>query len=260
MKISVKVMTMTLAMVLTVAFAYAQPRGGEGQRGGDPTERAKQQTERLTTELGLDAKQVKKMAAINLKYAQKQQEMRAVMQKQREAGQEMDREAIGSKIKEMRAAQEDEIKGVLTPTQIEKFNAIPKPERGGEGKPEAERKGKTGEKAKVEGKGKRKGGKQDAATRAKQQTQKMTEALELDAKQVKKMEAINLKYAKQQDEMRAKMQKEDADKEAMKSKMKSAKTAQESEIKAVLTPKQIEKFEAMKAERKGNSTAGSKKG
>jgi hypothetical protein len=250
MKFSVKVMMMTLAMVLTVALAYAQPRGGEGQRGGDPTERAKQETERMTTELGLDAKQAKKVEAINLKYAQKQQEMRAAMQKQREAGQEMDREAMGAKMKEMRAGQEDEIKGVLTPTQIEKFDAMPKPERGGKGKPEAEGKGKTGGKAKAEGKGKPEGEKQDAATRAKQQTQKMTEVLELDAKQVKKVEAINLKYAKQQEDMRAEMQKEGADKEAMKSKMKNARTAQESEIKAVLTPKQIEKFDAMKAEGK----------
>lgn len=250
MKISVKVMMMTLAMVLTVAFAYAQPRGGEGQRGGDPTEHAKQITERLTTELNLDAKQAKKVEAINLKYAQKQQELRAAIQKQREAGQEMDREAVGAKMKEMRTAQEEEIKSVLTPTQIEKFDAMPKPKRDGKGKPEAAGKGKTGGKTKADGKGKPEGVKQDAATRAKQQTQKMTEVLELDAKQVKKIEAINLKYAKQREEMRAEMQKEGANKEAMKTKIKNTRTAQEVEIKAVLTPKQIEKLEAMKTERK----------
>jgi hypothetical protein len=239
MKISVKVMMMTLVMVLTVAITYAQPNGKEGQRGGDPTERAKQITERLTTELNLDAKQAKKVEAINLKYAQKQQEMRAEMQKQREAGQKMDREAIGTKIKEMRTAQEEEIKSVLTPTQIEKFEAMPKPE--------------PGEKRKPEGKVKPESGKKDAAMRAKQQTQKMTEALELDDKQIKKVEAINLKYAKQQEELRTELQKENTDKEAIKAKIKTARTAQESELKAVLTPKQIEKFDAIKEERKGKT-------
>jgi hypothetical protein len=266
MKISMKVMMMTLAMVLTVAVAFAQPRGegqkAEGQRGGDPTERVKQETTRLTDELGLDAKQATKVEAINLKYAKQQQEMRAAMQKQREAGTEVDREAAGGKMKEMRAAQENEIKAVLTPTQIEKFDAMPKPERGGKGKAGEEGKGKTGGKGKVEGKGNPEGGKQDAATRGKQQTQKMTEALELDAKQATKVEAINLKYAKKQEEMRAEMQKEGADKEAMKGKMKTARTAQESEIKAVLTPKQIEKFEAMKVEgkEKAKTKAGGEKG
>lgn len=241
MKNVVKVLMMTLAMVLTVAMAYAQPNGGEGQRGGDPIERAKKQTEHLKTELGLDDKQAKKVEAINLKYAQKQQEMRAAMQKQREAGQEVDRAAVGDKMKEMRAAQEEEIKSVLTPTQIEKFDAMPKPERGGKGKME--------DKGKKEKAGK---GKHDAATRAKQQTTRMKEELELDEKQVKKVEAINLKYAKQQEEMRAEMQKENADKEAIKEKMKTARAAQEKELKAVLTPKQIEKFDALKAERKEN--------
>jgi hypothetical protein len=247
MKISGKVMMMTLAMVLTVAIAYAQPRGGDGQRGGDPTERAKMQTERLTTALELDAKQAEKVEAINLKYAKQQQEMRAAMQKQRETGQEIDRETVGVKMQEMRTAQEEEVKGVLTPTQIEKLDTI-KTERGGKGKPQE--KGKT----------QAQGGKKDAATRAKQQTQRMTKALELDAKQAKEAEAINLKYAIQLQEMRGAMQKEDIDKEAMKAKIKSARTAQESEIKGVLTPTQIEKLDAMKTEHKEKAKDRGKKG
>lgn len=140
MKISVKGMMMTLAMVLTIAFAYAQPRGG------NPIEQAKKETERLTAELELNAKQTKKVEAIKLKYAKQTQQMRAEMRERREAGEEMDKDAMRVKMQETRANHDEEVKSLLTPTQIEKFDAMPKPERGAKTRARKGKKGKNGQK------------------------------------------------------------------------------------------------------------------
>lgn len=146
MKITMKVMLMSLAMMLTAVLVNAQSGGGEGQRGGDPTERAKKETERLTTDLELTDKQAKKVEKINLKYANKMKTIRDEMMAKREAGEEVDREDMRGKMKDLRTAQTEEIKGVLTPTQIEKFDAMIE-ERQAKGK-KGRKKGKKGKKGK----------------------------------------------------------------------------------------------------------------
>lgn len=248
MKISVKVMLMSLAMIFATTLMNAQ-----GPRGGDPVERAKKMTEHLTSELELNTKQAKKVEAINLKYAKKQQEIRTAMRKKHEEGGEVDRELVKETMEKMRTDQEEEIKGILTPSQIQKFDAMPKGKKG------KQPKGKKSKGKKADGK-QPKNGKQKGASveeRAEKQTARLTEKLELNAKQASKIEAINLKYAKQQKEMRDyNKDASDADKAAMKERMKVMRQAQETEIKAVLTPEQSEKFDVLKAERKGKGKKG----
>ncbi|MFT6150327.1 MAG: Spy/CpxP family protein refolding chaperone [Saprospiraceae bacterium] len=144
MIISVKGMMMTLAMVLTIAFAYAQPQGGG--RGGNPVEQAKKETERLILELELNKKQTKKVEAINLKYAKEMQQIRTEIGERREAGEEIDRDAIRTKMQVIRTNHDEEVKSLLTPTQIEKFDAMLKPERGGKARAKRGKKGKKGQK------------------------------------------------------------------------------------------------------------------
>ncbi|MFK7945992.1 MAG: Spy/CpxP family protein refolding chaperone [Saprospiraceae bacterium] len=147
MKITMKVMLMSLAMVVMTVFVNAQPQGGPGgQRGGDLTERAKKETERLSTNLELTEKQTKKVEKINLKYAEQTKAIREQMMAKREAGEEINREDMREQMQTLRTAQADEIKGVLTPAQIEKFDAMME-ERKAKGQ-ERRKKGKKGKKGK----------------------------------------------------------------------------------------------------------------
>ena len=154
MKITMKVMLMTLAMVLTTVLVNAQPQGARGERGGDPTERAKKQTEHLTTKLELTDKQAAKIEKINLEYASKMTTMRDELKEKREAGEEIDRENVREQMKTMREAQAEEIKGVLTPAQIEKFDVIMEERKEkNEGRSRKGKKGKKGKAAKEQEEG-----------------------------------------------------------------------------------------------------------
>lgn len=250
-----KLMLMTLAMVITVAL-NAQPRG---QRGGNPTEQAKKQTEKMTAALELDAKQAKKVQEINLKYAKIQKERRDAMHKSNEAGQDIDHEAVKEEMKDMRAAQEEDIKSVLTPAQITKFDAMKEERQGKKGDSKTKKKGKKGKKAKGEKATKAaKGAKADVSARAKKQAERMATQLELTAEQTKKVEAINLKYAQKTQELR--QASKTAEAKPDKAAMKEIRQAQDAEIKSVLTPAQVEKLEAIKAERKEKKGKKGKKG
>lgn len=71
------------------------------------TERAEHQTVSMKHQLGLSEDQVEKVQAINLRYAEKLEAMRRTEDTQREA------------VKELSAARDEELKGVLTPEQME---------------------------------------------------------------------------------------------------------------------------------------------
>ncbi len=121
MKITMNAMLMSLAMVLMTVLVNAQPAP---QAMGTPAEQAKKQTEQLSVALELTKKQTKKVGEINLKYATEMRTMREEMRAKWEVGEEVSREDMREKMKTLVTARTEEIKGVLTPTQIEKFDVI----------------------------------------------------------------------------------------------------------------------------------------
>lgn len=98
-----------LATGMTVA-AHAQDKAAK-----TPQERAKVRTERMTKELALSPEQAAKVEAINAKYADKVDGLRA----EREA----DRTQERKEGKAMRDAHDVEMKAVLTPEQYAKWTA-----------------------------------------------------------------------------------------------------------------------------------------
>ena len=79
-----------------------------------------------------------------------------------------------------------------------------------------------------------------AADRAKQQTERMTKELGLNADQATKVEAINAKYAEKMDAMRADRKEKMAETKGKGAELNDARLA---EMKDVLTPEQYAKME-----------------
>ena len=103
-----KRMMIGMALALfTLGAAHAQDKQQK-----TPEERAKNQTERMTTELGLNADQAAKVEVINLKYAQQADKLRAEHK--------ADPTATKGKGSAMMDARMAELKGVLTPEQYAK--------------------------------------------------------------------------------------------------------------------------------------------
>lgn len=82
-------------------------------RGGSPEEMAKKQTEQMTTDLGLDESQTTTIGEINLKYAQKRNEIR-----KQGSG---DRNAMRENMTKMNDECKAEMKKVLTEEQYQKL-------------------------------------------------------------------------------------------------------------------------------------------
>jgi Spy/CpxP family protein refolding chaperone len=94
-------------------------------------------------------------------------------------------------------------------------------------------------------------GRMDPAERVERQTQRLTEALSLNADQIAKVKAIYTKNAENQrkavEEARASGQQ--PDREKMREQMRASMTKQDNEIKALLTAEQKVKFEEFIKER-----------
>lgn len=102
-----------LAGLLVVAAGLsAQPPG----RGGDPSEIAAQQTERMTKALELTDAQATQVETILLKYLEKGQTAR-----EEAAG---DREAMQASMQTIRTEQAEELKAVLTEEQFAKLQKM----------------------------------------------------------------------------------------------------------------------------------------
>lgn len=93
----------------------------------------------------------------------------------------------------------------------------------------------------------KKGG--DPAKMAQAETQKLTDALKLNADQQAKVLGINKNYGGKLAELKTKMgSASEADKEALKKEMKKLKGQKDKEIKALLTPEQVTLLNNMKKE------------
>ena len=105
-----------LIIALTVLTVAAQAQDTQKERKS-AQERAQLQTDRMTKELGLVEDQAAKVAAINLKYAEQAEALRAERQAQMEAMRKQE------KGKAMREAHEAELKGVLSAEQFKQWHA-----------------------------------------------------------------------------------------------------------------------------------------
>ncbi len=226
MKLAKKIMFSCLMLLLGVSSIYAQKHASK-HGNMNPEERAKKHTERMTEQLGLSDAQANKVYSINLEYDQKRKSLFEGT---------TDKEAAKGQMKTLRANQKAAIEAVLTPTQVTQLETI-----------KAERKGKRGEH-----KGHSKGGKKrghanmNPEERAAKQTERMTEQLGLSTTQASQVQSILLQYGNRKKALRE----NSTDKEATKASMKDMKKSEKAAIEAVLTPAQIAKMEAHKAEMK----------
>lgn len=108
-----------LLTVSAVAFAQQPSREGMGKQrgGGDPMQRAEKQTKMMVDSLSLSSKQAEKVKDINMKYAEKQQQIR-------NSTQDGDWDKMRASMDSVRIAQDAEIKSVLTKSQYEQWQAI----------------------------------------------------------------------------------------------------------------------------------------
>lgn len=109
---SLKTILFALAISFTSSALFAQ------ETVNSPEEKATKQTAHLTNELALTAAQQEQIYAINLGIIQKNDAVRA--------NESMSSELKTESIKQNDEARKQLIKGVLTPEQIEKFDAIEK--------------------------------------------------------------------------------------------------------------------------------------
>lgn len=82
-----------------------------------PEQRATDRTEKMTTELGLNADQKAKVQAANLAFTQ-------ALATTKEEG--ADKEAMRAKAKELKVQRDAELKGILTPEQFAKMEELRK--------------------------------------------------------------------------------------------------------------------------------------
>lgn len=116
MKFTLKLIAVFLFCFLCSLSVEAQ-RGG---RGGDPTEMAKKQTQRMTDSLTLSTPQANKVSEINLKYANKMSEFRKAARE----SEDFDRSMMREVMRNMRTEQKAELQTVLTKDQWAKFEKM----------------------------------------------------------------------------------------------------------------------------------------
>jgi len=109
-----------LMMIAAVTIFTAAAVNAQDKERKTPAERAKMQTVQMTKSLDLTPEQVEKVGALNAKYAEKVEQMRAERQTQREEMKEGNKGAG----KELHDARMTELKVILTPEQFAKMEAL----------------------------------------------------------------------------------------------------------------------------------------
>lgn len=105
--------SMPIALALVLSFSAIAQQGDGRRRNMDPKEMAERQTNQMKESLELTDKQLPKVEALNLKYAEKMGEARD------EVGE--DREAMRSAMTEIIKEKDVELKKILTEEQWTKF-------------------------------------------------------------------------------------------------------------------------------------------
>lgn len=231
MEITKRIFATILFMTFGLLVLQAQRTGQRPEM--NPDKMAERQTAMMTEKLALDAAQAEKVKAINLKYAQQHADKKAEAKEGRKAAHQ-----------DVHQARMAELKKVLTPDQYKTLEQS-----------------QADQKERLEAK-RDKGGRRGAGNganrpapeeRAEKMTDKMVEALGLNAKQAKALEEVNLDFAKKREALSAeKSKKNNADKDAMKQLREEQKRA----IEKILTPEQLKKWEEIKSEKGGHKGKG----
>lgn len=106
------IISATALFIFLTSAMFAQHQGpGMGRGNATPDDRAKRQTEMMKESLSLTAAQEPKVAAINLKYAKKMEEVRKVS----------DTAVQRKSARDLNKQKEGELKGVLTAEQFKSY-------------------------------------------------------------------------------------------------------------------------------------------
>ena len=213
-----KIAKKLLPTILLLSFAFFAIAQQTNNRQFDPEKMAEKQTERMVKQLSLNEKQAEQVEVIHLKYAKQQQ--------QRREGLRAEKEARRTERQKVRDAKMAELKKVLTPEQYTKLE-----------KANAEHAERRIAKKNV----RRRYGNLEPEKRSGVMTDKMVDALGLNAEQAKAIRQINLDFAKKREALLSKNKEaQQPNKEAM----RKLKDEQKSAFAEVLTPEQMEKLKA----------------
>ena len=105
-----RIFLMTLA--LATAIGTMAQQGGHNEK--TPAQKAEKRTERMATDLGLDATQKDQVATINLTYANTMKDVDTIT----------DKKAKDKRGDVVKANRDQALKAVLTPEQFNKMNAL----------------------------------------------------------------------------------------------------------------------------------------
>ena len=112
LRLSGGVMVLLLAILTMISTTtFAQGPGGGGRGGATPEERAKRQTDMMKENLSLTAKQEPKVSAINLKYANKMEDVRKIA----------DTAVQRKTAQNLQTQKEGEFKAILTADQFKAY-------------------------------------------------------------------------------------------------------------------------------------------
>lgn len=110
-----KIVNFSAAFLLLIGTAaWAQPEGGNGRRGGDPSQRAERLTASMTELLDLNEDQQNQVGDLNLEYAMKMQENREESQG--------DREAMRESMVALNQEKEEKLSAILSEEQMQLYH------------------------------------------------------------------------------------------------------------------------------------------
>lgn len=114
---TMKIFLLGLTMVFAIGLQAQTTEKAQTRQQSKEARAAKMQEQRAATiaKLNLSAAQTEQFDAINEKYRGQMQELRQ--------SNGTDRKAVGQQMRELRDAQQEEIKAMLTPEQVEVFEA-----------------------------------------------------------------------------------------------------------------------------------------
>ena len=205
-------------LAATASFALQPPRGPQQT----PEQRAQHMTEKMVNGLGLNDKQAQAVEEINLRYAQKIDEARRNPNASRT--QKFDR------IEELFRQKDNELKGVLTKEQFDRFK-VKQDEKLNNMRNKMHQRAQNAP---------------PPDQRAHNQSERMQQRLNLTPEQQQKAEQINLKYAKQAEELRNRQK--DANRQDAR-KFAELRDQREQELRTLLTDEQKKRFDELKQQR-----------